>query len=325
MLGKAEELPVRPVDLLNDVFAKHWRWSMRAPTFIDDAAYPALVFPIFATIIHTKVLSAETDNALFESAFDAIMAGLEATADAPRKRLLTLLALIVLIRDQAARFDPKRAARCLQRFERLFSEHFKKLIQRHLADAGILINRFATAAFGFAHLLLDFLDLAQGIKSAGLPLRLDKLFVETAFAIFERRLLNKLLANPARLTDSNAQTWDSFLTDFENESRTPLSLLREAMSVLLLPVEFAEDPAAVADMCPNLPLSVVTFLLANCSRMGETPRERAAAEPAEPFGLEFPINFDALKEGAKVEDWCAASPFVEDFGNLRYLLGYTRL
>jgi hypothetical protein len=320
-----EELPVRPVDLLNDVFTKRWKWSMSAPTFIDDATFPVLVFPVYGTLLHTKVLSAETDAALFDGVLEAVISGLEATSDTPRRRLLTLLAFILLIRDQKGGFDPKRSTRFLERLEHSFTDYFGKLIQRYLIDAEILINRFATAAFGVSHLFQDFLELANGIKSLGLPLRLDKLFVETSFAIFERRIFNKILANPGRLSDTNAQIWDSFLNDFENESRTPLSLLREGMSVLLLPAEFAEDPNAVIDLCPSLPLSVVTFLLENCSRIEGDSEVKGTTEPPELFGLEFPIDFDALKEGAKLEDWCAAAPYVEDFGNLRYLLGYIKL
>jgi hypothetical protein len=67
-------------------------------------------------------------------------------------------------------FDPKRPARFVQRLERSFHDHFGTLIQRHLIDAEILINKFATAAFGVAHLFFqDFLEFANAIKRAELP------------------------------------------------------------------------------------------------------------------------------------------------------------
>jgi hypothetical protein len=40
--------------------------------------------------------------------------------------------------------------------------------------------------------------------------------------------------------------------------------------------------------------------------------------------LEFSIDFETLKEGAKLEDWCAVPLDMDDFGNLRYLFGFIR-
>jgi hypothetical protein len=302
-----------PVGLLKGVFLRSW--GSRRAVFLDEVAFEPLVFPLFATLLHTKVLTTETDQTLCEAAIEAVSAGIGGRPDSLRHSLLLVLALVLILRDNRARFDPDRFEKATAMLESTFSELLGRYVRQRLADASILVNRFATAAFHAPDLLQDFRDVAHAIRTSTLlPPSLERVATQTAFWVFDRQLLNKMIASPERFTIANANTWDAFLTNCESAERVPLPLIRQAVSALVLGVGIGGDETLVRAACPDLPPPVLAFLLKN--------EGSEASSPALP--LDFPIDFDCLKQASETANWSIIATDEESFAGVEYLLQYAQ-
>jgi hypothetical protein len=334
VVGVSTQLNSDTLGLLKDVFQRSWAHST-AP-FIDRLVFPTLVFPVFATALRTKLLLFDTDDSTFEEGLRILAAGVMESSDSVRQRLLLILALALLVREYVPTFVPLRAARLTSILESAFIEHFSRVVQRILINGEVLLNRFVTAAFDFGNLLHDFREVAHDIKTkAHVSPTIDTFLVKAAFWTLERLAVNKLVRYPERFNFTNAMTWNSFLTAFENDERTLLPLLRQVISALVLPLNIARDPPLIPDICPDIPPGVIAFFLANYGKDVNIPDAidvqlfnsywavRSVHTP-EPFPLEFPIDLEELRKAAHVENWCVVAWDDENLAEMEDLRAYKR-
>ena len=247
----------------------NYRWpNMKNPQELcNDATYPAPLLPIFAAIIHTKIL---TDDPMaeihFESTTNVIAEEFPNLPFSHSSKFLTTVTLILLARDQNIcdkyHFTPQRVNSFLKSIIPIFKNQLMKIIQPSLNRSEMLVNRFATASFNFEHLLEDFKDIMKMNRdSFKYGERINTFVMDTFLLHFENALMNKLIENPARFTFGNAMMWNSFLSAFENDERVSMSNLRNLISALIMAQAIAEKPEMKNDICPDLPSTLVAFII----------------------------------------------------------------
>jgi hypothetical protein len=102
---------------------------------------------------------------------------------------------------------------------------------------------------------------ARVFQSLDFAIPIQQLLIGQFLTDFQHRTINKLLGNPSRFCFSNAMRWNGFLTAIELDLRISLPLLREVVIGLNMAPTIAANPEIVKEICPNLPIPVLTFLL----------------------------------------------------------------
>ncbi|KAK8870762.1 hypothetical protein M9Y10_008649 [Tritrichomonas musculus] len=263
--------------MITSVIARSWSSNGRQ-IYLDAKRripLPAAVFTIFAVLNHTKFFStAHVDNKEFASAMDTFFDEYEnapicdnCTSD---QRFVTTLCLLLLVNRNANElgFAPERVKKFTTRLLPFLNDYARQIIAPLLINFEVLCNRFATARFEVDPLLEDFREVLDGIKSSlmyttGINDYLLKHFMQ----LLDVKMLNKLLANPARFVFSKAIIWNSFLTAFLSAEKFELPLLRQAVWTLVMAVNMTSDnepgEEVRENLCPTLDPKIIVFLLKN--------------------------------------------------------------
>jgi hypothetical protein len=135
-------------------------------------------------------------------------------------------------------------------------------LQLHESALNVISNRFISARFDAISLLEDLREVLEGIKqSLKFGTEPNRALVNYLILDFQISTANKMFANPARFNFSNATTWNSFLTATESDLRLALPLLREVVFALNMAPMICEKPDIVQEICPNLPVNVLVFMI----------------------------------------------------------------
>jgi hypothetical protein len=341
----AEPAPVRetvietPQDFLRNIVVRNWPEPLSPPQFLPGLPYPSLVFPLFAGLLHQKLFDA--GNGEFEVNSDLIVGELERKDLAPKQKFFTLVALFLLVTEEQSMADADRQKILAfsQRLRALIDQQSLRVLQSQLAQTDVLVNRFATAVFHLQHLLKDFRDVTQlvrrGFKYGDV---LNRFLMNLFLSLFERKLVNKLLQNPARFNFQNAVIWNSLVNAYENDERVPLPLLREAISGLMMAANIAKDPSLIPEICPSLPPIVCVFFCKhfhpdetvthpiNCAPLLQAFKLTEVPAQVEPFPMVVELDFKQLAPAAALQDWCRfalgepcirEAPFLKPFARPR--------
>jgi hypothetical protein len=252
------------IDFFKWVIAHNWTTSQKAPLFLPGLDFPTIIFPLFGGVLKRRILDAHGPN--FKPVFQVIIEELRLLNMGPREKFFMLAAFAMLIREnpQPTKFDSERVKALLQPLQELLDQQILKVLQAPMAQTDVLVNRFATAAFAFFNLLKDFRDVVQGIRRSFKYGDVVNAYLLNQFVVlFERKLLNKVIENPARFNFRNAMLWNSLVTAFENDERVPLPLLREGISGLVMASKISTEPEIASEVCPNIPPIICAFYCQN--------------------------------------------------------------
>jgi hypothetical protein len=328
-----------PQDFLRNIIVRHWPEPLNPPQFLPGLPYPSLVFPLFAGILHQKVFEAEGSQ--FETNIDVIIGELRRKDLAPKQKFFTLLALLLLITEEQVMVDAdrNRVQMFAAKLQHLISEQSLRVLQAQLAQTDVLVNRFATAVFHMQHLLRDFRDVTQAVRrSFKYGDVLNRFLMNMFLGLFERKLLNKLIQNPARFNFKNAVLWNSLVNAYENDERVPLPLLREAISGLMMTPNISKDPTLFQDVCPSLTPNICVFFCKhfhpddtvtqpiNCIPVLQAFKITDVPLQLDPFPMVVELDFKQLVPAASLPDWCRfalgepcvrEAPFLKPFARAR--------
>jgi hypothetical protein len=77
----------------------------------------------------------------------------------------------------------------------------------------------------------------------------------------DQKIVEFIAVSGHRCTFTNAVSWNSIVTVLDTDMDIPLPLTREAIAVLMMAKALCNDPDLRSEICPNLRLPVVLFLL----------------------------------------------------------------
>jgi hypothetical protein len=230
--------------------------------------YPPSVFPIVATLIHSGILT-ESPTVIER----VVLRFCELLKTAPlspictnEKRFISFMMIFILVRalQDQYRFSPESVMFFQSRLKPLVNDALIKFGRPLIGRAETLLNRFATAQFDVEGLLGDFGKCFQDIKnSLTLPPVIKNFIIQNIMAMIDARIVNKVLANPARLTFSNSSTWRSLITALETSTGHLLRMMSEVTSVLVLGPKICGHPPICDEVSPHLSKELVLFLLTN--------------------------------------------------------------
>jgi hypothetical protein len=141
------------------------------------------------------------------------------------------------------------------------------LLTPSLRSFEVLCNRFATAKFDLEALLEDFKQVFDGVReSIQTPPSVQRYLVEQLTALLDAKMLNKVIANPARLVFTNAVAWNTFISAFCSLEAIDFKLLKQSVYVLMM-VKKLTDPQTidgmVASICADLDPKLIFYFLKN--------------------------------------------------------------
>jgi hypothetical protein len=128
----------------------------------------------------------------------------------------------------------------------------------------VISNRFITAKFDADTLLSDFMKMISSTCEM-LPYSADinNLLMDQLLLDMQIAAIDRLLENPGRFTFTNAIVWSSFLTTLQADLDISLPYLKEFVLALNMAPAFRDTPDLAPEVCPNIPLPVIAYLMAS--------------------------------------------------------------
>ncbi|KAH0794197.1 hypothetical protein GPJ56_001800 [Histomonas meleagridis] len=317
------------IKLISSVLKHEWVEAPN-PNYIDsthNCPYPPAVFPIYSTILEAKLLRKDKyDEKEFSKLFNCFF---DNYSEIPIKtkdtKFLTTLMLTLLItynENHNENNDEERAKMFCDKLVNILDEDSKSLVTPLLRNFNGMINRFSTANFDVYHLIDDFRQVINNIKSAfnftnGIN---DYLLLEL-ITLLDARMSNKIISNPLRFTFTHAITWNSFVTAFEAHFNYSLNYLRQIVNIIIMVPNIInsspEDNMIGADeqsLCPNIDLANVAYIIENFKKDEmfddeidiENFFQKFHLNKTEEFSQIFPEkvkNIEKTKENARIELW----------------------
>ena len=331
-----EELMAASVEyFLHAVLTHEWPEMRNPPRLIGDVMYPRTVFPIFAAILHTKLL--ESNNGHFESALSIIIAELPSISVPQRQKFLTTLVLVLLLTKHSFKyhFDVNKMDVLLTELMNVLKKQMMGIVQPALSRSEILVNRYCTGSFEFDELLLDFKDVMTLVRdSFCFGDEINKLMMDRFVSLLEYRFINKILENPSRFTFTNSMMWNSFLTAMENDERISMPVLRQVVSALVMASSISKQPDMADEVCPDVPKVVVTFILMNYVTDKNQPEKvkplnfakrckiSEIPEVLEPMSPCDDIDYSRLLHAANLTNWNQCGKDEEILHEFSYIATY---
>lgn len=258
---KPEEKP-DPDELFDSVLSRSWP-ECDTPSYLDSnkkCAFPPAVFPIYCTLIHSKILQTDvfTDEEfenykrMFFSLYD--MAPLNDRCTNQNRFLTTLsLALLVSNKINLNKTVEERVNSFLAGFQEPLNKQARDIMKPLLINFEVLCNRFATAKFELGPLLNDYKTVISAVRSTlHFTQPINKYLMKHFLALLETRMMNKIIENPTRIMFSNAILWNSMISAFISDERVTLDLLREGVSSLIMAHNMGREPKMHDEVCPNI-------------------------------------------------------------------------
>jgi hypothetical protein len=130
------------------------------------------------------------------------------------------------------------------------------------AHIDMLVNRLSTAKFHLESLIADCqVVLKRAFALLNFSPDINKFLKFGLLVDFQKRAVNKIIENPSRFSFSNSMIWNSAVTGVQSEMEVELPWLRELVLAINLAPTIAQTPDLVADICPNVPVTAVAFIL----------------------------------------------------------------
>ena len=262
-----DQLTKELVEQLLDDIAEH-KWSCETG-FIDAEKkykYPAVVFPIFATMIQTSLFSDTIytkDD--FEELADKICTLLTDSSICKGyslfQKFLTYLMLYLLVL-KSEQYDNDRSESMCEHLLELIKSTTTDLIRPSILSFEVLVNRFATAKFEMEPLLEDFKHIYHDVRNSlrYLP-SINRFLLNRILNVVEVRIMNRMLANPSRFMFKNAVLWNSIISAFLSDERLEMTLLREMVSAMIMAHSMAGEPDMKNDIAADIDPRVILFIM----------------------------------------------------------------
>ncbi|OHT05694.1 hypothetical protein TRFO_05840 [Tritrichomonas foetus] len=252
------------------VLTYKWPPMKNPPLLSGDITFPTPVLPIFAAVLHSKLLTDDKSvEDHYDSAFNVFMEEYPNIPYTHSERFMTTLILILLSSHCAIKynFNPQKAAVFISQLQIIFEKQLMKILQPAFNRSEMLVNRFSTATFEFDYLLSDFKDVMAMNRNSFKYGQLINTYVMNWFLLFfEYNLLNKIIQCKTRFSFSNAMQWNSFLSAFESDEKVTMKRLREVISALVMAQSISQNPELRDEICPNLPPYLILYFIANYSK-----------------------------------------------------------
>jgi len=184
------------------------------------------------------------------------------------QRFLTTIVMLLVL-ERTKRLPPGlsrgRVAPFLRALHRSIGAQALQIAAQPLVH--VLCNRFATGQFEVDVLLGDFREVLASVPCGfNFPDVVSAFLAQGFAALLDTEMINRVLANPARFTFSNAIMWNSFVTAFESVQPLRLGNVRQAACALVMAGNLT-DPCADEDVrravCADLDKRLIVFLISN--------------------------------------------------------------
>lgn len=258
---------------LHVIITHQWHMMSNPPKFAPDRAYPSQVFPIFATILHSKILKNEKTVAPqarqqhqinFDKCLQIFATDLTKMPATHGDLFLTILLLILLIRTQAPRYklDRKRCETALKTIQHTFESALLLILERSLDKAEVYVELFSEANFNQQKILADFHEIFEANKTAFVFGEVINNFLITRFTeLLEGKMLNRIVAKPDKFTFGNAVKWNSLLTALENDNNIQMKTIHQAVNVFIMIESISKTPSLASEVCPDISPALVSFFI----------------------------------------------------------------
>jgi hypothetical protein len=250
----------------------------------------------------------------------------------PIDRFLTPIVLLNLARSMPGLQRP-RVSQFVSVLQPFVTSGARRLLRQHETNLEMIANRFSTAKFDLQSLLDDVREIVAAVRgSLTFPRELNTLLMDYYIALFQQRAANKILANPARFTFSNAMIWNGFVTALESDLKLSVPLLRDVVIAVNMAPNIAERPEIAKEVCPSLTITTITFVLLMFVPDDVFPRPLAPfnfmdayAVTALPTEISLPepiIPISDQLRGLRLERWNMAAPTPKELKKFPYLKKY---
>jgi hypothetical protein len=319
-------------------------WSPQdPPSYVDSArtcVFPPAVFPIFGLLLHIRIFDPDTvDSATYDEARAVFFEDYEeapfSAVDTVEERLLTTLILTLLVinlRD----FDKTRIADFVEGFSLALTEVTNLVLVPLLAHFEVIANRYATAKFETEALLEDFSQVVDAVVGEfDYPQPVCRFLIERLTALIDVKLLNKVIATPARFMFQNAVVWNSFITSLEAVEQLQFPLMRQSACILVMAKGLTTQGNAKMmydNICKDIDPKLVFYLLKNSRPDQMMPdvidprpfgdafeiKDVLSIQPVKPSRLQgfeslaAQINLDGWNKGKCPDAMLSLFPFFEE-------------
>ena len=278
-LSKLKELEINATNIFKNILNRNLPEPVENSYMdaeIRSVPFPPAVYPIYQTMLKSKMFTNAYDDEQFTEAFDTFMmlypnAPLCAPCNT-EQRFLTTLVLLLITNLHSAQYGY-----LLERTSVFFTENIKLLNQYAREIVSPLIDRFedvvtlfSTARFDVDNLLNDFSVIYDETieKFQFLP-SINRYLTNCLNNSLDANMINRILQNPARFAFSKAVTWNSFLTAAMTTKQLDFPLTRQCVTCLLMAVNIVTDQAKEGEedmktsICPDLKPEILVYLLKN--------------------------------------------------------------
>jgi hypothetical protein len=302
--ARSDDQPLKPPLIAFIISVFSYSWDGLHPNSKLDASmkfqYPVWVFPLFAMLRHSQLLvSVVVKDLLFEAALDVFFDELEHVGSTPDDRFLTGLVVALLVDKNVESWSGLRVSEFLGRFVEFLNESAKALLVPSVRSFEVVLNRFATAQFDVDQLLEDFRQVLIGFSGAlNLPQPIARYLFEHLAAVLDAKMLNKLIINPTRYMFATAVQWNTLVTALDSVAHLHLTLVRQALSVLMMAQSLTEPDlidTILESVCPNLEPPLIMHLLRNYQPDEMMPQPIDCCPFAEKFGLNQSAALQAVR------------------------------
>ncbi|OHT16310.1 hypothetical protein TRFO_13326 [Tritrichomonas foetus] len=322
----------------------HWRFVKRSPiAFIDNnqkIMIPIPVFPLFSTMIESQVfLPSKVDPQTFESFMTVLLSEFyDLKIKSNESQFICSWIIMKLVNSvgvEVYKFDSYRVGEFNHKFNSILNECASTVLKPKLSSFDMICNRLVSAAFERQTLISDFKFIFHAlIESFKFPSSMSYGLEKVLLVLLDKKIANKLVYAPSRFKRANIQQWAQFIEEFEME----IPITKQIVSTLQNTQKIYQDDSLRAQICPNLDVHLVAFLLVKYQGNDEDDQqlidqnvveERFKAKVADDYGVveidspEFSIKED--DNDIKLDAWSKGGIQKKLAKEFPYLLKYSTL
>lgn len=258
---------------LHVVILYQWKRMINPPKFASDGNFPCQVFPLFATILHTKLLKSENVNSQqmmsqhqrnFDKCLQVFITDMSKMPTTRDELFLNCVLIILLIRTQAAKYklDAKRCEAAMKTIFQVLETTLYLILEKSLDKTEVYVELFSEANFDQTKLLNGFHEIFEANKSAFKFGEVINEFLITRFTeLVEEKMLNRIIAKTDKFTFGNAIKWNSFLIALEKENNIHMKIIHQAVSSFIIIESIAKTPILSTEVCPDISPSLISFFI----------------------------------------------------------------
>jgi hypothetical protein len=223
----------------------------------SEFSFPHFVVPMYASLIHTKVLEADSTydykqlNDLFEDIFFSNF----------NEKFLTLLIISFLVKKNP-NFDQEKSNFLSNQLITQAHNVLIKTIPDIYPSIDVISNGVSRAKFDLEPLVLDIQELLNfPTEILHLPI-LDSIR-SYLLSELDFRISIKILFRPLRFSFENGVFYSTFTTCLDSSTKLYLAHLHEVSSVIQLAGNIFHDPTICSEIASNLSLNTILYILTN--------------------------------------------------------------